>query len=89
MYISKNEFKRKWELHLQLLSLFFSQARARYALDNLSFINEQNNRGGALFKPGGRLCPSHYCQPPGFKIISTPLKYILPKKSLTKLSYLC
>ena len=22
---------------------------------------------------GGRLCPSHYCQPPGFKKLSTPL----------------
>ena len=22
---------------------------------------------------GDRLCPSHYCQPPGFKMLSTPL----------------
>ena len=22
---------------------------------------------------GGRLCPSHYCQPPGLKMLSTPL----------------
>ena len=25
---------------------------------------------------GGRLCPSHYCQPPGFKQLSTPLLFI-------------
>ena len=24
-----------------------------------------------LFKPGVRLCPSHYCQPPGFKKLYT------------------
>ena len=24
-------------------------------------------------RAGGRLCPSHYCQPPGFKKLSTPL----------------
>ena len=22
---------------------------------------------------GGRLCPSQYCQPPGFKMLSTPM----------------
>ena len=27
----------------------------------------------AKFKPGGRLCPSHYCKPPEFKKLSTPL----------------
>ena len=25
---------------------------------------------------GGRLCPSHYCQPPGFKMLSTPLSSV-------------
>ena len=29
-----------------------------------------------LFKPGGRLCPLHQCQPPGFKKLSTPLTLV-------------
>ena len=34
-----------------------------------------------LFKPGGRLCPSHYCQPPGIQKATYTSEFVYTRAS--------
>ena len=82
VFINKSTYwVRKWGVffHCTYIVLFLVKL--------LTMAEVQLEGGGARAPPefgksvnpvqtmGGRLCPSHYCQPPGFKMLSTPLLY--------------